>query len=95
MQQTKTDPELKGRWTDPPAEKMAIFRRVGIKAYGCFAVSVRASWLCFGRLDPKKIPDFFFWRVWAGFLPLTSHLILGTVLSWGAATKGGAVSCSV
>ena len=36
--------------------------------------------MCFGRLDPPKNPDFFFWRVWAGFLPLASYLISGTVL---------------
>ena len=29
---------------------------------------------------PQKIQIFFFWRVWAGFLPLASYLISGTVL---------------
>ena len=60
---------------------MAIFRRVGIKAHWRFAVSVGGSWLCFGRLDQKK-SRIFFWRVWAGFLSPTSHVIFGTAHSW-------------
>ena len=63
-----------------PSGKKAIFRRVGIKAHWFFAVSVCGSWLYFGRLDrPQKIqnlPEFFFKRVWAGFLPLASYLFL-------------------
>ena len=94
-----TDSELKGRWTDmwtdPPAEKWPFpgvleSRRIGASRCpsvprGCASVD-----------STPKNSTFFFWRVWASFLPLTSsYLILGTVLSWGAATKGGAVSCSM
>ena len=41
----QTDSELKGRWTDPPAEKCQFVgcRRVGIKACWCFAVSICGS----------------------------------------------------
>ena len=59
---------------------MAIFRRVGIKARWCFAVSVCGSWLCFGRLDPKKIQKLFSGAFGLVFLPLAPYLILGTVL---------------
>ena len=76
----QTDSELKGRWTDP-LRKIAIFgvlesRRVG--ASRCLSVARDCASV---DSTPKKIqPDFFFWRVWAGFLPLASYLISGTVL---------------
>jgi len=57
------------------------------------AVSVGGFWLCSGRLDQKKIPK----KSGASglaFLSVTSHLILGNALCWGASTKGGVVSCS-
>ena len=40
-----------------------MFQRVGIKAHWRFAVSVGGSWLCFGRLDQKKIQIFFLTRL--------------------------------
>ena len=76
----ETDSELKGRWTDPPAEKWPFFgvlesRRVG--ASRCLSVARDCASV---DSTPKKIQDFFFWRVWAGFLPLASYLISGTVI---------------
>ena len=89
-----TDPELKGGHIEPPAAKRRFFgvlesRRIG--ASRCLSVARDCASV---DSTPKKFQIFFFWRVWASFLPLTSHLILGTVLSWGASTKGGVVSCS-
>ena len=50
------------------------------------AVSVGGFWLCSGRLNKKKSPQKFSWHVGAGFLSLTSHVILGTFDSWVVST---------
>jgi hypothetical protein len=59
------------------------------------AVSVVGFWLCSGRLDQNKIPKNKSGASGLAFLSVTSHLILGNALCWGASTKGGAVSCSM
>ena len=76
-----TGPELKGGRIEPPAEKRRFFgvlesRRIG--ASRC--LSVARDCASVDSTQKKFLPEFFFRRVWAGFLPLTSYLILGTVL---------------
>ena len=88
-------PRAKGAVDCPPCGKTAIFRRVGMSEQWRLAVSVVGFWLCSGRLDQNKIPKNKSGASGLAFLSVTSHLILGNALCWGAATKGGAVSCSM
>ena len=74
-----TDSELKGRWTDPPAEKLPFS---ACWNQGALVLRGVCLWLVIvlrSTRPPKKSRKEF-WRVWAGFLPLAPYSILGTVL---------------
>ena len=60
------------------------------------AIGGVCRWLLvvFGSTRPKQNPKKKSGASGLAFLSVTSHLILGNALCWGAATKGGVVSCS-
>ena len=75
--------------TEPPAEKMAIFWRVGMSAKRQLAVSVGGFWLCSGQLDHTKNQKIFPGVSGLVFLSLMSYLILGNVLCFARNTTAG------
>ena len=95
--QTETDPELsKGAVDCPPCEKDGDFPACWNER--AMAIGGICRWLLvvFGSTRPKKNPKKIR-RVWAGFSVGDITLdfrFLGKALCWGAATKGGVVSCS-